>query len=483
MRNFTGDAFVFVYNPDDFEPTRYLPQFLHPYADCARVLVHLVETARIYNKLNDSDFVPRKAKYLRRLVHKEQYIPIRNTLLDAGVLEWYPHYVKGKQSYGFRIGAKFKGKLFRRYKLTDPTSIRRVQRVRAEQCPALTDDTLKGLQTWLSRLEMDYDAALSYLRTLPLGPDILRQRHLSLAMLCDGEFFFKPDLHGRVHTNLTNLWSEFRQFLRYKGECLVNIDIGNSQPLFFGLVVLNWIRTGEEVSKYANSSLFFPPPSLPFHYDAESIERDFSGINLPRDVKRYLHITEQALFYEHMMSVLSIPITKQSREGFKHDFFGKVFYCKPNYYTKERKAFREEFPTIFEHITRLKQEEPRNASLALQRAEGEFVIGTVCKRILIEAPDTPLWTIHDSIVTKASKGDLVRKVMEDEFAKLGVHPRLRIEDLAPDGVVCRYVQPLRATVSVKEIGNRLMDGNPPTVPMKPIDRQSSSFDSLSSLSS
>jgi len=161
-----------------------------------------------------------------------------------------------------------------------------------------------------------------------------------------------------------------------------------------------------------------------------------------------------------MMKALGIPISTERRDTFKKEFFGKVFYCKPNYYTKERKAFQHEFPTVLEFVNRLKKDDPRNAPLALQRAESDFVIGTVCKRILKESPETPLWTIHDSIMTAASRGDYVRKVMEEEFARFGVHPRLRVEKYPS---VARF-KPQRAVIALTEIGTGLLDGNPTTVP-------------------
>jgi hypothetical protein len=461
---------MFVYNPDGFEPRDHVPSHLHAYADCARVLVHLVECGRVNNKLQDSAFIPRKAEYLRRFVHKEMYLPIRNALVASGVLEWHPQYVVGKQSYGFRIGERFKKTLFRRYKLTDRAAIRRFQRVRAEQSPFLADPIHRGLYEWLTRLEVAYEAAMTLLVSRHLPPEAHRTRQLSLEMLRDRDFFFKPDAHGRVHTNLTNLWSPFRQFLRFEGEVLVNIDIANSQPLFFGLVVRNRMRTQREGQECTNRSLLPSPSPSPFHYDAESIGsmKVESGCNsIPRDLRRYLQIAEEGQFYEHMMTALGIPINKPNRSAFKAEFFGKVFYCKPNYYTRERKAFMAEFPTVLQHITRLKKDDPRNAPLALQRAESDFVIGTVCKRILNESPETPLWTIHDSVTTITSRAEFVRQVMEEEFASLGVHPRLRIEATGHEPETGTQVRPRRSEVALGEVGADLLDGNPVVVPLTP----------------
>lgn len=231
-----------------------------------------IYAAEYKEQLQDSDFISRKAEYLRRLVHKEMYLPIRNALVASGVLEWHPQYVVGKRSYGFRIGERFKNTMFRRYKLTDRAAIRRLQRVRAGQSPLLTDQTHKGLYEWLIRLQVEYEAAMTLLTSRQSSPEALRSRQLSLAMLRDREFFLKPDAHGRVHTNLTNLWSTFRRFLRFEGEMLVNIDIANSQPLFFGLVVVNWIRDKGAGQECTNRSLLPSPSPSPFHYDAESIE-------------------------------------------------------------------------------------------------------------------------------------------------------------------------------------------------------------------
>ena len=48
---------------------------------------------------------------------------------------------------------------------------------------------------------------------------------------------YDPDPYGRVHTVLTNLPSDLRQYLRLDGSPLVNLDIANSQPMFLGLVL------------------------------------------------------------------------------------------------------------------------------------------------------------------------------------------------------------------------------------------------------
>ena len=53
--------------------------------------------------------------------------------------------------------------------------------------------------------------------------------------------------------------------------------------------------------------------------------------------------------------------------------------------------------------------------------------GRVVPRIMELRPDLFVSTIHDSILTTAGDAHLVRQVMLDEFARLGVSPQVKVE--------------------------------------------------------
>lgn len=66
-------------------------------------------------------------------------------------------------------------------------------------------------------------------------------------------FFFKVDaIAGRVHTNITNLSRDLRCFLNYEGKQLINIDISNSQPFLFNILIQEFFKTNQP-----NSSISF----------------------------------------------------------------------------------------------------------------------------------------------------------------------------------------------------------------------------------
>lgn len=55
------------------------------------------------------------------------------------------------------------------------------------------------------------------------------------------------------------------------------------------------------------------------------------------------------------------------------------------------------------------------------------MFGRVVPRVMELRPDLFVATIHDSILTTAEDAHLVRQVMLDEFAQLGVSPQVKVE--------------------------------------------------------
>jgi hypothetical protein len=66
----------------------------------------------------------------------------------------------------------------------------------------------------------------------------------------------------------------------------------------------------------------------------------------------------------------------------------------------------------------------------LQRAESDFIVRTVCDRLRRKHPGMFVATIHDSIVTNSRENAAtILATMRDEFVKLGIEPKLEIEEL------------------------------------------------------
>ena len=71
----------------------------------------------------------------------------------------------------------------------------------------------------------------------------------------------------------------------------------------------------------------------------------------------------------------------------------------------------------------------------LQRIESEILLNRVAKRIEIEEPSLPIFTIHDSIVTTKGNELYIQSIMLDEMCKaIGSIPKTTIEYWTPDAL-------------------------------------------------
>lgn len=210
----------------------------------------------------------------------------------------------------------------------------------------------------------------------------------------DDEWYrFSVDTTGnRVHTNLSNLSTEFRQFLSVDDEPLGQVDISNSQPMFFYLYIKNLT-------------------SIP------QIEKD-----------NYREIVESGKFYEYFMGKLNISSDK--RQIVKKRILAAVFFDR--YRRNESryvKVFKQDFPNIAAYITKLRKRDHRTLAKILQRTESKFVIESVVAKFIqyFGEANEFIATIHDSIVVKTHMLDAAKEIMGNCFLKEGINPKLKMD--------------------------------------------------------
>jgi hypothetical protein len=70
------------------------------------------------------------------------------------------------------------------------------------------------------------------------------------------------------------------------------------------------------------------------------------------------------------------------------------------------------------------------------------MIDVIAKRISVEYPDAPIFTIHDSISTTEEYVDVVEDIMKEELSKaIGHAPKLAREDWCKSNMV-KHLQAL-----------------------------------------
>jgi hypothetical protein len=204
-----------------------------------------------------------------------------------------------------------------------------------------------------------------------------------LQIIRDGLWRFNSkDAFGwRFHSNLTQLKTEARKSLRVRGKPLVEIDIKNSQPLFLAKLLR---------------------------------ERGIEGC------ERYIAICQQDL-YAYLAAKAGVARSEAKQAIIETVFFARIGARHPI-----KTLFMKEFPQVWEYIEGVKKKDYKKLARLLQWTEAQFVVYTVCERIRNEAPETFVATIHDSILHMPKDSEYVRAVLETEFAKWGLRPRLEV---------------------------------------------------------
>lgn len=95
---------------------------------------------------------------------------------------------------------------------------------------------------------------------------------------------------------------------------------------------------------------------------------------------------------------------------------------------KSKVDFRDNFPEIYEIFRQIKVKNHRALARILQRIESELIIQNVTKRISVERPDLPIFTIHDSVATTVGNEDYVSTLIKEEAKRLtGLNVKLGLE--------------------------------------------------------
>jgi hypothetical protein len=255
---------------------------------------------------------------------------------------------------------------------------------------------------------MDFDGARNLIEVSKLNEYQYNSYSISVDMIESKTWFQTIDnTSGRCHNNITNLSTQLRPFLRLENKRLVEIDIANSQPFLFNILIHSYFSS-------PSFSLTGTTTILPYVTKSEL-----------NDLELYKELTSKGTFYEYFMDNLQI---NEDRSEFKVRFFQKVFYSRENErrVTKERRHFRKLFPTVAKIVSHYKKYSYNFLAIALQKAEADLIIGKIIPR-LAERNIFAL-TIHDSILTLLENAETVRTIMLDIFQRdLGFTPTIRIK--------------------------------------------------------
>jgi predicted GIY-YIG superfamily endonuclease len=165
------------------------------------------------------------------------YLDYLNNLISDGIVETNNRYIAGKTSKGYRYTSVYNDSELIRYDFTDKHISKKLSE--ESKVKEAVKKKYSYLYKWFAsgKLTIDSDAAFKLIKSHNLSEAL----KYSVGAIQSGIWRFKVSGEGkRLYTNLTNLKRELRQFLRYDGKELVELDIKSSQPYFFIKLIVVW---------------------------------------------------------------------------------------------------------------------------------------------------------------------------------------------------------------------------------------------------
>lgn len=450
--------------PVSFDPKLHLPPELRKHEDSARYLLHKIIWGHVQRKQDLNDYVPLKFDYLREVIPDRVIKPLRLALEAAGVIQCDNHYIESHKSFGFRIGEQFQNDRIVEVAISNEVTAKKITNMRRSKERKIRLD----VHCWLRSKFRDLDIDLSTATNILSSHRSFEAVKIPVEEIAAKDVAFSVCPYGRVHTPLTRLSKQVRRCLRVDGESLVNLDIANSQPLFLALLMMNYRKRGSKtygyitfkdntvnpykdidsiieqtvgsfISKKENNSTTLHPLAITTRKasekDSETLylralkttsscpwENTLNKKHLQQDELLFVELCEQGSLYKHLASVADVPV----RDWVKQQLF-EVLFSKLHFHSPFKSAFIAEFPHVMEVINAHKRKNHKHLAQLLQNIEANFIINNVCRKIMNEMPEAPIFTIHDSVLTTKQYVPQVNHIMEAEFASLGLTPRIKPE--------------------------------------------------------
>ena len=356
---------------------------------CSYLINIIHELIIKYYFSNNSDSKFKLSSIILKKRYGEYYNYYINYLCEQGFMTMISNYCVGKKTKTYKLNIDYTYDVLR-WKNYDNILLKKINNRYESSITELSFSSIQvniraRLIESLTKVDIDYDEALKLINMRRKNGemcDLKYQKNLiSIENINSKSIYFNFDDYGRFHTNFTILKKEIRnQCLSIDNEMLSEIDIKNSQPLFFAVL----------------------------------LKKELPYIN--GDTKRYFDLVKEGLIYEDIIEKSKLNERYEAKELIYKVLFGDNL--KTN--KKLNKIFRDLYPSVYEYILEFKENKNNYKELSheLQKMESNFIFNTVIKEIYETYPDIILFTVHDSIVCSKSNYNNVKVIFDKHFNEL-----------------------------------------------------------------
>lgn len=429
-----------VWVPASFEPQLVLPARYWKHRESVFVLIHRLKMTDVTR--GEPTYVDISHRTGRKMFSRDSWEPVRDSLLDRGILECDGRYIPTSKGFGYRLAASLASDDLIDRELRSDRAIRHLaQFAPAISCVGLMRDYHEYLLSCLYRMTID----MALLERHLLGSSTERKHlaHTGAMLINRGHHRFAVDAYHRVHTLPTSIPRESRSAILLDGFKTIERDVSCSQPLFLGAITRNYmikrscnaeLREREEKQEGRQGPPVDGEVSSYSQYDGGSCTHiqtntyiDYSSYvaQLPRDFDHYIFICENASHYPEFADVVGMPYkTPEDKQGVKTEWCCLVFgYNSHDLWLDHWERFAAWSPTIAAMVERLRVPSYKNVAHTLQRVEADVMIAQVCGSLM--AMGAPIATIHDSIRSTHEFESHVNQAILDGYATYNVVPNIK----------------------------------------------------------
>lgn len=156
---------------------------------------------------------------------------------------------------------------------------------------------------------------------------------------------------------------------------------------------------------------------------------DFVYLDPPLRTEEASHaLCERGLLYETVAAK-----AKSTRPKVKTMLIQRALFSAndaPCQRTRIKRTFDKLFPEVADYLLGAKRDgDGSRLAKPLQAAEAELIIERVCGRLRREKTVTFVTPVHDCLLFLPQDGEYVRSVMLEQFAKLGLQPKLEPKEV------------------------------------------------------
>jgi len=419
------------------------PPFKHHKDNFIHIMNLLTELpSKKKDLLQGKGYIPINAALLKKRVHN--YTQYLKYLMDMGVIESDGYYIPGEKSRAYRFTEKYSTQVV-------PAEIKKYTLLKAMNGQSNFDRNMQAkyryLHNWMDGLKIDYEATKEHLdKEFQQDKEVnyfraVRRYNANLATaMCikEGtERFRVDDTSGRLHTYLTCLNKGLRNFISYKGQPLVAVDIVCSQPtISLALLKTDFYQDVQEGIGTAN--IYRVAPDLIKDIPIGEITRLVN--NSQEKFTPYINAVQGDL-YNYMQPHLEAATGHKwgNRKEIKEAMFGVLYSDNRFIGQKEaepKRIFRQLFPEVYELFALYKKKGASNLPVLLQKLEVRLVLNGTAKKLSKMLPSAPLFTIHDSIVMPSGNEEIIRATLQAEAKRiLGVDIKAKFETWLPEEVL------------------------------------------------